>query len=1014
MNKKIIVKALAIAAILVSAVLFVLAGKGILASNRTYDLFRKIRVDLKDVYTEMDDYDLDHVKDTYREAFSLVDQIDEIGGTQANSYLNDTVSLYGLLDTAEVTDQLVASMDQIGTRTAWNVLNESFDAIDKANRNYTAIAKVGAENASVFLTDIESALDAQENLDIVREQMDTDYDLKDDPDEKDKEVKETRKNKREFFDFVFDEIREQGKEDALVYMKAVADAPDQTSIEFAQQQISKRYSTKTAEDEEDTGEKVPAVESANQAETDMNEQILAYADILFRLASDQGSAAAKTYAQGMLIVSSVNDIGVDKAQMLLDDTYGAIDEAGKVLKVVRTVGTQNMKISISRLEEVLEANSDLAEARKRLDESDAYVYLNKETTKQINALYDFAFEMMAEKGADETLSHLKAAVDAAEMTDEEFARFLINRQYAGQDTQESEEVLAFCEDVFNLISDQGKKAAGETFQNLLDAIKKDPIHTAKEYLYYVYDDKPENQKTRSYLDAIFTIAETEGMEYVKEHGGDICADVNQVEAIQVQTIMEMVDAAAKGELGADAVESVTQIVEAVTRMNEESGGSNTYLTDINKTVKDAAGRIKSKSLKEKKAKTYLEDMQAAVADLRNVTDPEQMKQARAFENDAWALMNRIGLERARKYIQYASSEAYKDKTLGPDGVDRLGTDNVEQLEALNTTDLNRARNKARTIVLATVCLIAGITLLCIRVAGKSQPRMSRKERQELGTHMGLRTSRMIANSVIHAILLIISIIWLIPFISIVLQSLRVESTWQVGYIMPVKMEFYNYINLFDTDFPRWYLNTFIMALVVAVLQTVIVLCMSYTLSRFRFKMRKPLMRLMLILGMFPGMLSMIILYRVLKDMGLTQANAVPGLILVYIASSGMGYYVSKGFFDTIPKSLDEAARVDGATRAQVLYKIILPLAKPIVIYTILTAFMGPWGDYVFARYISFGTSKGMNAAVGLYGWLNKDQIASRYTMFCAGGVLVAIPVAVLFMCLQRYYVEGVTGGAVKG
>ncbi len=281
-------------------------------------------------------------------------------------------------------------------------------------------------------------------------------------------------------------------------------------------------------------------------------------------------------------------------------------------------------------------------------------------------------------------------------------------------------------------------------------------------------------------------------------------------------------------------------------------------------------------------------------------------------------------------------------------------------------------------------------------------------------HMGLRATRTLSNTVIYVLLVAISVIWLVPFVCILLQSFRVESTWQVGYVIPQQWGFDNYVNLFKTDFPRWYTNTFIAALVTAVLQTIIVLCMSYTLSRFRFKMRKPLMRFMLILGMFPGMLTMIILYRVLKDLGLTQANAVPGLILVYIASSGMGYYVSKGFFDTIPKSLDEAARVDGATRFQVLKKIILPLSKPIVIYTILTAFMGPWGDYVFAQYISFGTSSGMNVAVGLYRWLNKDQIATSYTMFCAGGVLVAIPVTVLFMCLQKYYVEGVTGGAVKG
>ena len=281
-------------------------------------------------------------------------------------------------------------------------------------------------------------------------------------------------------------------------------------------------------------------------------------------------------------------------------------------------------------------------------------------------------------------------------------------------------------------------------------------------------------------------------------------------------------------------------------------------------------------------------------------------------------------------------------------------------------------------------------------------------------HMGQRTVNRISNTLIYILLVIITVVWLIPFVFILLQSFRVENTYQVGYVIPEQWGFDNYIRLWETDFKRWYLNTFITAVATALLQTVIVLCMSYTLSRFRFKMRKALMRFMLILGMFPGMLTMIILYRVLSDLGLTQTNAVPGLILVYIASSGMGYYVSKGFFDTIPKSLDEAARVDGATRFQVLYKIILPLAKPIVIYTILTAFMAPWGDFVFAQYISFGTSSGMNVAVGMYNWLTQDQINSYYTTFCAGGVIVAIPVTVLFMCLQKYYVEGVTGGAVKG
>ena len=285
-------------------------------------------------------------------------------------------------------------------------------------------------------------------------------------------------------------------------------------------------------------------------------------------------------------------------------------------------------------------------------------------------------------------------------------------------------------------------------------------------------------------------------------------------------------------------------------------------------------------------------------------------------------------------------------------------------------------------------------------------------------HMGLERSRRLSNRAITILLIVISVVWLFPFVCILLQSFRVESSHQVGYIIPKKWGLDNYKYLLDTsnsNFMRWYTNTLIVALFTTVLQTLIVLSMSYTLSRFRFKARKGLMQLMLILGMFPGMLTMIILYRVLKDLGMTGANSVPGLILVYIASSGMGYYVSKGFFDTIPKSLDEAARVDGATRLRVLLKIILPLSKPIVIYTVLTAFMAPWGDYIFASYVALGKNDiGRNVAVGLNSWMDKASINTHYTHFCAGGVFVALPVTIVFMCLQKYYVEGVTGGAVKG
>ena len=326
------------------------------------------------------------------------------------------------------------------------------------------------------------------------------------------------------------------------------------------------------------------------------------------------------------------------------------------------------------------------------------------------------------------------------------------------------------------------------------------------------------------------------------------------------------------------------------------------------------------------------------------------------------------------------------------------------------------------ILLGALAAFFGILLL---VLARSLLRVENDETMK--QHMGMKATSRISNTIIYVVLVLISIIWLIPFVCIVIQSFRVQPTGMTRYLfnnpeasvkegLAIKFGFDNFKRLFtETQFPRWYLNTFIIAVVVAVVQTIIVLCMSYTLSRFRFKLRKPMMQFMLILGMFPGMLSMIILYQVLKDLGLALDNAVPGLILVYVASSGMGYYVSKGFFDTIPKSLDEAARIDGATRAQVLFKIILPLAKPIVIYTVLTAFMGPWGDFVFARYIANGRIAAYNAAVGLQSWLATDTMAmNNYTMFCAGGVIVAIPVVILFMCLQRYYVEGVTGGAVKG
>ena len=281
--------------------------------------------------------------------------------------------------------------------------------------------------------------------------------------------------------------------------------------------------------------------------------------------------------------------------------------------------------------------------------------------------------------------------------------------------------------------------------------------------------------------------------------------------------------------------------------------------------------------------------------------------------------------------------------------------------------------------------------------------------------MGAKASRRLGNTAVYIVLILITVIWMFPFVGIVLESFKVNTRAMDGEFWPAKFGWDNYIRLFkETDFLKWFKNTSIMGIATALFQTFFVLSMSYTLSRLRFKGRKALMNIMLILGMFPGFLTMILIYKVFSDLGLTMEMVPVGLVIVYCASSGMGYYISKGFFDTIPSTLDEAARVDGATRWQVFYKVIMPLSGSIIIYTILMGFMAPWGDFMLASYIIHENSAGMSVAVGMYEWLSKTMVNTNYTMFCAAGVVVALPVTAVFLALQKYYVEGVTGGAVKG
>lgn len=288
--------------------------------------------------------------------------------------------------------------------------------------------------------------------------------------------------------------------------------------------------------------------------------------------------------------------------------------------------------------------------------------------------------------------------------------------------------------------------------------------------------------------------------------------------------------------------------------------------------------------------------------------------------------------------------------------------------------------------------------------------------QKVKTNVHVR--RTISKVIIYFLLIVFSIIWVFPFFYLIVQSLRGDTTGISLHMFPAngQWSFENYKLLFTDDmynFGRWYVNTLIIAILTAAAQTILVLMTAYTLSRLRFKARKPIMKMMLIIGMFPGFLGMICIYKILQAIGLQ--TSVFGLFIVYIAGSATGYYISKGFFDTISRSLDEAAMIDGASRNTIFWKIVLPLSKPIVVYTILTSFIGPWGDFMMASYlVGRGTADTYTVAVGLQQWLTASKTGLYFTRFCAGAVVVSIPIVILFFWLQRYYVEGVTGGAVKG
>ncbi len=272
------------------------------------------------------------------------------------------------------------------------------------------------------------------------------------------------------------------------------------------------------------------------------------------------------------------------------------------------------------------------------------------------------------------------------------------------------------------------------------------------------------------------------------------------------------------------------------------------------------------------------------------------------------------------------------------------------------------------------------------------------------------------NALVYTLLIVLGLIWISPLVYLVLHSFRDEGLSTVSYLLPKTYSFKNYIELFtDTatlNFPRWFMNTFVVAIFSCIISTLAVLMVSYSFSRLRFKARKPLINIGMILGMFPGFMTMIAIYYLLKAMGLTQT--LVALVICYSAGAGLGYQISKGFFDTIPRALDEAATIDGATRNQIFWKIILPMSKPIVVYTVLTSFIGPWTDFILAKIIMGDNRDNYTVAIGLQTMVSLEFKATYFKRFLAGSVIVAVPISILFLFMQRYYVEGVTAGGVKG
>jgi len=281
-----------------------------------------------------------------------------------------------------------------------------------------------------------------------------------------------------------------------------------------------------------------------------------------------------------------------------------------------------------------------------------------------------------------------------------------------------------------------------------------------------------------------------------------------------------------------------------------------------------------------------------------------------------------------------------------------------------------------------------------------------------------RTRKAVGNSASHIFLTVLSIIWVAPLVWILMESFNTNTSPSVSTFFPTHYTLNNYVELWTQrnvlDFPGMFGRTLLIAIFVCAISTFFVLSVAYSMSRLRFGFRRVYMNLALVIGMFPSIMAVVAIYFILKAMNLTQSNTllVVALIIVYSAGAGANFYVTKGYMDTIPMSLDEAAYMDGCSRWQVFTRIILPVCRPMIVYQAITAFLAPWLDYILVSTVS--GQAGFTVSQGLYTMATGiDYQNMWFARFAAGAVCVSVPIAILFVVMQRFYAESL-GGAVKG